>query len=110
MNPSLSVASSQHAASRSAQRAIPQSIVDALLDVGVRDHDHRGGIRVHVHQHRSKRRFIARLGRDAGERFCNCYCIIDSQTGREVITVGWLSVRRTVDPQPPHRLRARRTQ
>ncbi len=82
---------------------------DALLAVGIRDHDHRGGIRVHVHQHRSKRRFIARLNRDAGERFSNCYCVLDSQTGRELITMGWLSVRRTVDAQPQHRLRARRT-
>ena len=98
----------QYAAIRSEQRAIPPSIVAALLETGVRDHDHRGGIRIHLHQHRSKQRFIERVGRDAGERFGNCYCIVDSESGRQVITVGWLSGRRTVDALPPHRQRARR--
>ena len=101
---------SQHAAYRSAQRAIPQTIVEALLETGVRDHDHRGGIRVHVHAHRSKQRFIERVGREAAERYRNCYCVVDSHSGREVITVGWLSGRRSVDAQPPHRMRARRAQ
>ena len=98
----------QHAASRAAQRAIPHPIVEALLETGVHDYDHRGGIRVHVHEHRSKQRFIERVGRDAGERYSNCYCVIDSNGGREVITVGWITGRRTVDPLPPHRARARR--
>jgi hypothetical protein len=110
MNASLPtpITLSQHAACRAAQRAIPACIVEALLATGVRDHDHRGGIRVHVHQHRSKQRFIARVGRDAGQRFSNCYCIVDSESSREVITVGWLSARRNVDALPPHRQRTRR--
>ena len=99
---------SQHAASRSAQRAIPLAIVEALLQTGVHDHDHRGGIRVHVHEHRSKQRFIEQVGREAGERYSNCYCVVDSDSGREVITVGWITGRRTVDTLPPHRTRARR--
>jgi hypothetical protein len=110
MNHSLpsSLTLSQHAACRAAQRAIPHSIVAALLEIGVRDYDHRGGIRVHVHHHRSKLRFIERVGREAAERFRNCYCVIDSEHGREVITVGWLNGRRTVDAPPPHRRRTGR--
>jgi hypothetical protein len=94
---------SQHAACRAAQRAIPPAIVAALLETGVRDHDHRGGVRVHVHHHRSKLRFIERVGREAAERYSNCYCVIDSEHAREVITVGWLNGRRTKDALPPHR-------
>ena len=60
---------SHHAAARSAQRAIPHAIVEALLQTGIHDHDHRGGIRVHVHEHRSKQRFIEQVGREAGERY-----------------------------------------
>ena len=81
---------------RSAQRAIAHFVVEALVAVGLRDHDHR-----------AKERFIKRVGREVGERFSSCYCVLDSHAGQEVITVGWMNVRRTTDAQPPHR-RARR--
>ena len=97
-----------HAACRLAQRAIPAFVVEALMEVGVRDHDHCGGIRVHVHHHRAKQHFIQHVGREAGERFSICYCVIDSETGRDVITVGWINTRRTTDAQPRHRRGARR--
>ena len=94
---------SRHAATRTAQRAIPELIVQALVATGVRDHDHCGGIRIHLHQRQARQRFIDRVGRDVAERFCDCYCVVDSFTASEVITVGWLNTRRTRDATPAHR-------
>ena len=94
---------SRHAATRTAQRAIPELIVQALVATGVRDHDHCGGIRIHLHQRQARQRFTDRVGRRVAERFSDCYCIVDSLTASEVITVGWLSTRRTRDATPARR-------
>lgn len=99
---------SKHAEWRASQRAIPAAILEALLAVGVRDFDHRSGIRVHVHNHRSKQKFFQLVGRQIGEHFADCYCVLDSTRRTEVITVGWMNVPRVVDVDPPHRIVARR--
>lgn len=107
-DPRPSLTLTKHAACRAAQRAIPPYVVEALIAVGIRDHDHRGGIRVHVRHHRARQHFIQQVGREAGERFGSCYCVIDSKAEHDVITVGWMTTRRMTDAQPRHRRGVRR--
>ena len=87
----LSVHISEHARTRMAQRAVPVHVVDALLAIGKRDHDHRGGVRIHVHQKAAKRRFSAALGAAAGSQYQNVYAVLvgDSETSSStLVTVG----------------------
>lgn len=78
------------------QRAIPPRVIDVLLRVGRRDHDHRGGVRVHLFDKKRRERFAAQLRTEyadkaAWRRYANVYVVLDaprSQTSTPyVITV-----------------------
>ena len=96
---------SSHALTRMAQRAIPPVIVETLLAVGRRDHDHLGAIRVHLHDKKRLARFAGLMhhfGKKAGEaeRYSDVYAVIDAKMSTlaqpYVITVGRMDRRARV--------------
>ena len=91
---------SRHAQCRSAQRAIPPHVVEFLLAAGKRDFDHRGGVRVHLHQRSAQQRFTNLAGRHTAERYRNAYVVVDCNDPRFVITVGWCELTRRDDCSP----------
>ena len=106
IDPTLPVHLTQHARCRSAQRAIPPRVIEQLLATGKRDFDHRGGVRVHLHQQSAQLRFGKLAGRDAAARYRNAYTVVDAADPTCVITVGWCELTRRTDPsahRPPRR-------
>ena len=99
-NRTLPVHFTQHARCRSAQRAIPFRVVEQLLAAGKRDFDHRGGVRVHLHQRSAQRRFNELAGQYAAARYRNAYTVVDAADPTCVITVGWCELTRRTDPSP----------
>ena len=95
----------RHAQCRSAQRAIPPHIVEALLATGRREFDHRGGMRVHLHQRAAQQRFSAHAGANASAQYRNVYAVVDAVDASVVITVGWCE--RSVRSDPAQRRRTR---
>ena len=78
-----------------AQRAVPVHVVEALLVSGKFDHDHRGGVRIHVHHKAAKRRFADALGAAAASQYQNVYAVLvgDSETSSStLVTVGRIDV------------------
>lgn len=98
--PTSTVQFSRHAEIRKAQRAIPTTVVAQLLAVGKREHDHRGGIRVHLHSRQARKRFAELAGSRAVEQFSNVYLVVDCHDPRFVITAGWRSLHGHRDPSP----------
>jgi Domain of unknown function (DUF4258) len=92
----------RHAQCRAAQRAIPPSVVEQLLVAGKRDFDHRGGVRVHLHQRSARQRFINLAGQHTADQYRNAYVVVDCTDPRLVITVGWCELTRRTD-RSPHR-------
>ena len=84
---------SEHAQRRMAQRAVPVHVVNALLASGKRDHDHRGGVRVHVHHKAAKRRFAVAVGAATASQYQNLYAVLvddGDSTSQTLVTVGRL--------------------
>lgn len=75
----------EHARTRMQQRAIPPAVVEALLDYGRSEHDHRGSTIVYFNKSARQRLERERRIRDL-ERYLDAYAVV-AGTG-EVITVG----------------------
>lgn len=90
----------RHAQCRTAQRAIPPHVVEMLLATGKRDFDHRGGMRVHLHQRGARQRIIDLAGQHTADRYRNAYVVVDCSDPRLVITVGWCELTRRNDASP----------
>lgn len=103
--PSSDLHFTRHAQCRSAQRAIPPRIVEQLLAVGKRDFDHRGGVRIHLHDRSAQHRFAALAGSELAAQYRNAYLVVDCIDLQHVITVGWCHVSRRTDPAPHLMLR-----
>ena len=76
LNRSPDVLLSDHSRLRMAQRSIPPQVVNVLLDVGNREHDHRGALRVHLRHKAAKRQFAQALGSETASRYRDVYAII----------------------------------
>lgn len=100
INPTLPINLTRHARCRSAQRAIPVRVIEQLLATGMRDFDHQGGVRVHLHQQSAQQRFGELAGHDAAARYRNAYAVVDAADSTCVITVGWCELTRRTDPSP----------
>lgn len=74
-----------HARTRMQQRAIPSTVVEALLAYGRGQHDHRGSTIVYFDKAARRRLERERLDREL-ERFLDAYAVV--ATNGEVITVG----------------------
>ena len=84
---------SDHSRLRMAQRSIPPQVVNVLLDVGKREHDHHGALRVHLRHKRAKRKFTQALGAEAASRYRDVYAVLTADvtaTHPTLITVGRL--------------------
>ena len=84
---------SDHSRLRMAQRAIPPQVVNVLLDVGKREHDHHGALRVHLRHKRAKRKFTQALGAEAASRYRDVYAVLTADnkaTHPTLVTVGRL--------------------
>ena len=93
LNRSPDVLLSDHSRLRMAQRSIPPQVVTVLLDVGKREHDHRGALRVHLRQKAAKRKFAQALGVEAASRYRDVYAVLTADvtaTYPTLITVGRL--------------------
>ena len=95
----------RHGQCRQAQRAIPRSVVEQLLATGKRDFDHRGGIRIHLHNRRAQQNCARITSEDALARYRNAYAVVDSANSTVVITVGWCELTRRTDPSDRRRRR-----
>ncbi len=88
---------SQHTALRMAQRGIPSRVVSALIATGKREHDGRGGLRVHLRHKAAQRKFAELIGERVASSYRDLYAVLASysqQAGPTLVTVGWLSGRR----------------
>ena len=91
LDPSTLVLLSDHARLRMAQRAIPRQVVNVLLDVGNREHDPRGALRVHLRHKAAKRQFAQALGSETASRYRDVYAIITADNKAvhpTLVTVG----------------------
>ena len=96
LNRSPDVLLSDHSRLRMAQRAIPPQVVNVLLDVGKREHDHRGALRVHLRSKAAKRKFRQALGVEAASRYRDVYAVLTADNTAAhptLITVGRLRTR-----------------
>ena len=96
LNRSPDVLLSDHSRLRMAQRAIPPQVVNVLLDIGKREHDHRGALRVHLRNKAAKRKFAQALGVEAASRYRDVYAILTADnkaTHATLVTVGRLRTR-----------------
>lgn len=75
----------EHARARMQQRAIPPTVVEALLAYGHGEHDHRGGT-IHYFNKAARRRLERERLDRALERYLDAYAVV-AATG-EIITVG----------------------
>ena len=85
------VSLSDHSRLRMAQRSIPPQVVNVLLDVGKREHDHRGALRVHLRHKAAQRKFAQALGAEAASRYRDVYAILTAASKavhRTLVTVG----------------------
>ena len=93
LNRSPDVLLSDHSRLWMAQRSIPPQVVNVLLDVGKREHDHRGALRVHLRQKAAQRKFAQALGVEAASRYRDVYAVLtadDKSVHPTVVTVGRL--------------------
>ena len=67
---------SQHAMLRMAQRGIPSCVVEALVVTGKREHDGRGGLRIHLRHKAAQRRFASAIGAEAAARYRDVYAVV----------------------------------
>ena len=84
---------SQHAALRMAQRGIPSRVVSALIATGKREHDGRGGVRIHLRHRAARRRFASVLDPEAAARYRDVYAVVVGEglsTPAVLVTVGRL--------------------
>lgn len=96
----LPVHLTQHARCRSAQRAIPFRVVEQLLAAGKRDHDRRGGIRIHLHHRHAQQDFARLTSAETLAQYRNAYAVVACNDPRVVITVGWCELTGRTDPSP----------
>lgn len=92
----------RHAQCRQAQRSISPAIVELLLASGQRDHDHRGGIRIHLHDRRAQQTFARITDWETLARYKNAYLVVNATEPNVVITVGWCHTPRRTDVSPRH--------
>ena len=96
LNSTNPVLLSNHARMRMAQRAIPAQVVDVLLAIGKREHDHQGALRVHVRDKVAKRQFLQALGSERASRYRDIYAVVTLDTAAiqpTLVTVGRLRAR-----------------
>ena len=93
----------RHARCRADQRAIPPRVIEQLLRSGKRDHDHHGGIRIHLHHRPAQQHFARLTSAETLAHYRNAYAVVDATDSTCVITVGWCELTRRTDPSP-HRL------
>ena len=93
LNRSPDVLLSDHSRLWMAQRSIPPQVVNVLLDVGKREHDHRGALRVHLRHKAAQRKFAQALGVEAASRYRDVYAVLTADnkaTHPTLVTVGRL--------------------
>lgn len=76
-----------------AQRGIPSRVVSALIATGKREHDGRGGLRIHLKHRAAQRRFSSVLDPEAAARYRDVYAVVvgeGSSTPAVLVTVGRL--------------------
>ncbi len=79
---------SRHAATRSAQRGIPEDAIKVICAFGERQYDHRGGIR-YLMSRQAMDRVYRLLGHTQRiERLSGCYVVVAANDPDFVITVG----------------------
>ena len=79
-----------------AQRSIPSCVVSALVATGKREHDGRGGLRIHLRHKAAQRRFASALGSETAVRYRDVYAVlVDDGCDKTsvLITVGRLRAR-----------------
>ena len=77
-----------------AQRGIPARVVSALVATGKREHDGRGGLRIHLHHKEAQRRFGDYVGKCTSNNYRNVHAILADESNEmqpTLVTVGWLS-------------------
>ena len=100
IDPTASVHLTRHAQCRAAQRAISPRVIEQLLSSGKRDHDHHGGIRIHLHHRRAQQNFARLTSAETLAQYRNAYAVVACNDPRVVITVGWCELTGRTDPSP----------
>ena len=93
LNPFDDVLLSTHSRLRMAQRAIPPRVVNVLLAIGKREHDHRGALRIHLRNKAAQQSFAQALGAEAASRYRDVYAVLTNDRSarhQTVVTVGRL--------------------
>lgn len=93
LNHSNDVLLSEHSRLRMAQRSIPPHVVNVLLVIGKREHDHRGALRIHLRNKVAQRKLVQALGVEAASRYRDVYAVLTDERGaapQTLVTVGRL--------------------
>lgn len=80
----------RHASKRASQRGVPSVVIAAMLVIGKRDFDGRGGCRVYLDKNAQKK-FAAAFGNPSLEKYASLYLVTAANEGARdtVITVAW---------------------
>lgn len=80
----------KHAEQRALQRSVPEAVIAALLVIGKREFDGRGGCRVYLDK-RTRKKFIAAFGTATYEKYSSVYLVTRAQKALRdtVVTVAW---------------------